>query len=118
MPVYVAAVERILMRLVASWRIKIIEQNHPSLFRYARDTGFLPFFGQYAIFSGIYAHAALNVPSKPPSYTANNNTMNSKIYQSLSKALLLSGALFLGWAAHAQSSNTDNTPAASTNHKS
>jgi len=44
--------------------------------------------------------------------------MNSKIYQRLSKALLLSGALFLGWAAHAQSTNTDNNPADSTNHKS
>ncbi|HTI10286.1 MAG TPA: hypothetical protein VL832_17080 [Puia sp.] len=44
--------------------------------------------------------------------------MNSKIYQRLSKALLLSGALVLGWAAHAQSTNTDNNPADSTNHKS
>jgi len=43
--------------------------------------------------------------------------MNSKIYRSLSKAFLLSGALFLGWAAHAQSTNTDNHPSDSTHHK-
>lgn len=42
--------------------------------------------------------------------------MNSKIYQRLQKAFLLSGALFLGWAAHAQST-TDNMNTDTTNHK-
>jgi hypothetical protein len=68
-------------------------------------------FGQYPVFPGIYQPEALNIPLRLPSYLVNNYTMNSKIYRSLPKAFLLSGALVLGWAAHAQSANTDNMSA-------
>ncbi|HWK02118.1 MAG TPA: hypothetical protein VNS58_00705 [Puia sp.] len=43
--------------------------------------------------------------------------MNSKTYRSLLKAILLSGAIGTGWAAHAQSSTTDNMSADSSSRK-
>jgi len=44
--------------------------------------------------------------------------MNSKTYRSFFKAFLLSGAIFIGWAAHAQSTTNDNMSTDTTSHKS
>src|SRR5258708_37277831 len=44
--------------------------------------------------------------------------MNSVIYRNLFKAVLLSGAICTGWAAHAQSSSSDNMSADTRSHKS
>jgi hypothetical protein len=98
-----------------NWRIKITDE-----LKNRRRTSVQPilFFGQFTIFPGIYTPRPLNIAPNLPSYTANNNTMNSKIYRGFPKAFLLSGAIFLGWAAHAQSTNTDNMSADTTNRKS
>jgi hypothetical protein len=74
--------------------------------------------GQYAVFPGIYFPAPLNVGPKLSSYIANNYIMNSTIYRSFRKAFLLSGVIFFGWAAHAQSSNANNMSADTTSRKS
>jgi hypothetical protein len=43
--------------------------------------------------------------------------MNSKIYQALFKAFLLSGSILTGWAAHAQSSGAGNMSTDTASHK-
>ena len=43
--------------------------------------------------------------------------MNSKTYRNLLKAVMLTGAIGIGWAAHAQSSTTDNMSTDSSGHK-
>src|SRR5580692_36148 len=78
-------------------------------------------FGEQPHFTGIYRPPALNISSRKPSYTTNNSIMYSRInnrplhtgntrpqlFGRLAKAILLSGALFIGWAAQAQTTNNN-----------
>src|SRR5882757_6190776 len=43
--------------------------------------------------------------------------MNSKTYRTFQKAFLLSGAIFIGWAAHAQSTDNNNMSTDTASHK-